>query len=113
LEQGKSGERYVVNGNTWTFRELQDTIADGFGKKRPSRKAPNWLLGIAWRLEALRSLLTGKKPLLTKETARVAVSQTKFENRKVLAALPAFQFTPLGTTIDTACKKYSQLLNNA
>jgi nucleoside-diphosphate-sugar epimerase len=108
LEQGKSGERYVVNGATWTFRELQNTIADGFDKKRPSQKAPDWLLGIAWRLEAFRSLFTGKKPLLTKETARVAVSQTQFENRKILAALPGFQFTPLSDTIHAACKKYKE-----
>jgi dihydroflavonol-4-reductase len=108
LEQGKSGERYVVNGATWTFRELQNTIADGFGKKRPSRKSPTWLLEIAWRLEAVRSLLTGKKPLLTKETARVAVSQTQFENQKILAALPGFQFTPLTETIHAACKKYEE-----
>jgi dihydroflavonol-4-reductase len=106
LEQGKSGERYVVNGATWTFRELQNTISDGFGKKRPSRKAPTWLLDIAWRLEAVRSLLSGKKPLLTKETARVAVSQTQFENRKILATLPEFEFTPLAETIHAACKKY-------
>lgn len=106
LEQGKSGERYVVNGATWTFRELQNTISDGFGKKRPSRKAPTWLLDIAWRLEAVRSLLSGKKPLLTKETARVAVSQTQFENRKILATLPEFEFTPLTETIHAACKKY-------
>lgn len=108
LEQGKSGERYVVNGATWTFRELQNTIADGFDKKRPSQKAPNWLLGIAWRLEAARSLLSGKKPLLTKETARVAVSQTHFENGKILATLPEFQFTPLSDTIQAACKKYKE-----
>lgn len=113
LEQGKSGERYIVNGATWTFQQLQNTIADGFGKKRPSHKAPKWLLGIAWRLEALRSFFTGKKPLLTKETARVAVSQTQFENRKILAALPGFQFTPLTETIHAACKKYSEDLVQA
>lgn len=113
LEKGKSGERYVVNGATWTFRELQNTIADGFGGKRPSRKAPNWLLGIAWRLEAIRSFFTGKKPLLTKETARVAVSQTQFENGKVLAALPEFKFTPLSDTIYAACEKYNEHVRNA
>jgi hypothetical protein len=46
--------------------------------------------------------------LLTKETARVAVSQTQFENRKILAALPGFQFTPLSDTIHAACKKYKE-----
>ena len=106
LESGKSGERYVVNADNWHFRDIQNAMAEGFGEKKPSRKASPFLLGIAWRLEALKCLISGKKPLLTKETARVAISQTKFENKKILAVLPEFHFTPLQETIREACKKY-------
>lgn len=108
LESGKSGERYIANGDTWYFQDLQNCIADGFGKKRPSRKAGPFLLGIAWRLEAIKYFFTGKKPLLTRETARVAISQTRFENKKIREALPEFHFTPLGETIKEACEKYAR-----
>jgi nucleoside-diphosphate-sugar epimerase len=107
LEHPVSGERFVVNGDTWYFQQLQETMADGFGKKRPHRKATPLLLGLAWRLEKIRSLVTGKKPLLTKESARVAVSKTVFDNQKLLNLLPDFHYTPLATTIQEACKKYS------
>ncbi|MGH2553130.1 MAG: NAD-dependent epimerase/dehydratase family protein, partial [Chitinophagaceae bacterium] len=108
MESTISEQRFIVNGDSWHFKKLQDTIADHFGKKRPARKASKFLLGIAWRMEKLKSLLTGKKPLLTKESARVAQSRTWFENDKLLKALPGFSFTPLEETIKMACEKYMQ-----
>lgn len=106
LEKANGGERYIVNGDTWTFERLQNTIADGFGKKRPSKKASPFLLGLAWRLEALRAALQGRKPLLTRESARVAISETRFDNGKLKREFPAFTYTPLEQTIRQACEQY-------
>jgi nucleoside-diphosphate-sugar epimerase len=106
MESTITEERFVINGDTWPFRKLQDTIADAFGKKRPSKQTTAFLMAIAWRLENLKSLFTGKKPLLTKESARVAQSQTYFENAKILKSLPGFSFTPLEESIKKACEKY-------
>ena len=106
MEAGISEQRYVVTGDNWPFRRLQETIAAGFGKKPPYKEATPGLLGIAWRLEKLKSMFTGKRPLLTKESARVAISQTLFENDKLLRALPGFSFTPLEETIKKACENY-------
>jgi len=111
MESDISEQRFIINGDTWPFKKLQDTIADNFKKKRPGRKTTPFLLAIAWRLEKVKSLLTGKKPLLTKESARVAQSQTFFENDKILKALPGFSFTPLEETIENACKKYLGTIN--
>jgi len=106
LESKIAEERFIVNGDSWAFRKLQDTIADHFGKERPAREATPLLLGMAWRMEKIKSLFSGKKPLLTKESARVAISKTWFENDKLLKALPGFSFTPLEETIQKACEKY-------
>lgn len=106
MESNITGQRFIVNGDTWTFKKLQETIADSFHKKRPVKEATPFLLGIAWRVEKLKSLFSGKKPLLTRESARVAASKTWFENDKILSALPGFSFRPLEETIREACKKY-------
>ena len=111
MESNITGQRYIVNGDTWSFKKLQDTIADHFNKKRPSRPASPFLMAVAWRMEKLKSLFSGKKPLLTKESARVARSKTWFENDKLLTALPGFSFTPLEQTIKKACEKYSGTVN--
>jgi dihydroflavonol-4-reductase len=111
LENNISEQRFIVSGDSWSFKKLQETIADSFGKKRPSRQTTPFLMSIAWRLEKLKSIFTGKQPLLTKESARVAQSKTRFENAKLLKALPDFSFTPLEKTINDACEKYSGIIN--
>jgi nucleoside-diphosphate-sugar epimerase len=107
MESEISEQRFIVSGDTWSFKKLQDTIAGSFGKKGPTKQTTPFLLAIAWRLEKLKAIFTGKKPLLTKESARVAQSQTWFKNDKILSALPGFTFTPLEETIKKACNKYS------
>jgi len=106
LEKNISAERFIINGDNWQFKKLQETIADNFKKKRPSKKSGPFLLGLAWRLEKFRSLFTGHRPLVTKQSVKVALSQTWFENDKILAAMPEFSFTPLEKSIQKACEKY-------
>lgn len=106
MESDISEQRYIINGDTWPFKKLQDTIASAFGKKGPSKKTTPALLAIAWRMEKIKSLITGKKPLLTRESAKVALSKTWFENGKILKAFPEFRFTPLEASIAKACSRY-------
>ena len=76
------------------------------GKKKPSHQTTSLLLNMAWRMEKVKSFFTSKKPLLTRDSARVAQSKTYFENAKLLAALPGFSFTSLERSIAEASKKY-------
>jgi len=110
MESDITGQRYILNGDNWTFRQLFNTIADGFGKKQPHKEATPFLSSIAWRMEKLKSLFSGKRPLLTRESARVARSKTYFDNNKILQQLPGFQFTPLEKTIKRSCEAYKLLI---
>ena len=67
---------------------------------------------IAWRLEKMKEMLTGKNALLTRETAKVAHSKTSFDNAELLKALPQFRFTPLETEIKRACDQYLKALQS-
>ncbi|MBS1563755.1 MAG: NAD-dependent epimerase/dehydratase family protein, partial [Bacteroidetes bacterium] len=62
METPVRGERFIVNGDNWSFRQLFDTMADAFHKKRPHREATPFLGELAWRMEKFKSLFTGKKP---------------------------------------------------
>jgi len=99
-------KKFIVNAENWSFQQLFNTIADGFGKKHPHKEATRLMGEMAWRLERVKALLTGKKALLTRETAKVAHSKTSFDNTALLRALPDFQFTPLETVIKNSCVKY-------
>ncbi len=103
-------KRFIVNSDNWSFQRLLHTIADGFGKQRPHRKATPFVGQLAWRLEKLKSLFTGNSPLLTRESARVAHSRTQFDNAALLQALPHFAYTPLDAVIKNACTQYKQAL---
>ena len=111
MESNISEERFIINAENWSFKKLQDTIADGFNKKHPSRQVTPFLMAIARRIEKMKSFFSEKKPLLTKESSRVAFSKTYFENDKILKALPDFSFTPLEQTIKKACEKYLGMVN--
>ena len=99
-------ERFIVNGDNWSFRQLLNSIAEGFGKKQPSREASPLMGEMAWRLEKIKSMFTGKSPLLSRESAKVAQSKTRFDNRKLLQLLPDFHYTPLDQAISSSCQRY-------
>lgn len=106
MESAITNERFIVSSENWSFKQLLETIATGLNKKKPSKEATPFLGEIAWRLEKVKSLFSGKKPPLTKENARVAHSKTYFDNSKILTAIPGFAFTPLQEAINNACAKY-------
>lgn len=106
MESGYANERFIVNGDNWSFQQLLNTMADGFSKKRPHKHATSFMGSIAWRIEKLKASFSGKKPLLTRESARVAQSITYFDNSKILKALSGFSFTPLAQAIQQDCKQY-------
>lgn len=105
-------KKFIVNADNWSFQQLFNTIADGFHKKHPHKEATKTMGEIAWRVEKLKEAITGKKALLTKETAKVAHSKTSFDNTSLLKALAGFQFTPLETVIKQACEKYMEGLQS-
>ncbi|HEX2534847.1 MAG TPA: NAD-dependent epimerase/dehydratase family protein [Chitinophagaceae bacterium] len=112
LQSDLHGKRYIVNAENLSFRTLFDTIADGFGKKKPHRHATPALGGLAWRLESIKAAFSGRPALLTRETARVAQCRTRFDNTALLGDLPGFRYRPLAEVIPAACKKYLRALEN-
>ena len=112
MESSVSEERFIINHENWEFRKLFDAIADGFGQKHPKWQATPFLSSIAWRMEKVKSFLKNAKPLLTKETARIALSKTYWQNDKILKALPGFSFMALESSITKACKNYADAVIN-
>lgn len=86
MEEGASGERYLLIGENLTYQELFATLARSMGLPAPARRIPIWSLAFAWRLDAFRSLFGGR-PFITKHTAHSACSQRSWSNSKVRALL--------------------------
>lgn len=109
MERNISGQRFILNSENWTFKRLIETIAAGFGSPHPPKPLPPLLLSMLWRLEALKSFLTAQPPLVTREIALSAQSNTCFENSKILKALPGFSFLPIEQSIKKACEQYLEM----
>lgn len=99
-------KRFIVNSENWSFRRLLETIAENFHKKPPHKEATPALGEMAWRMEGIKSFLTGRQALLTRDTAKIAQSNTSFDNSALLEAVPRFHFTPLEAVIKKACENY-------
>ncbi|MHA4808212.1 SDR family NAD(P)-dependent oxidoreductase [Flavitalea flava] len=112
LEKDITGERFILNGDNWTFRQLFNDMATSFGKNQPAREATPFLAEIAWRAEKVKALFSGKPPLLTRETSRMAQRSIFFDNRKILGQIPGFTFTPLPQAIRNACRAYLEQLQS-
>jgi nucleoside-diphosphate-sugar epimerase len=105
-----SEKKFIVNTDNISFQHLFNTIAKEFKKKEPNREATTALAELAWRMEAVKAFFMGKKPLLTRETAKVARNRTRFDNTALVKALPGFNYEPLEKVIKNACEKYLRAL---
>ncbi len=104
-----SGERYITVGENVTFLDLMTLFARAFGINPPKKAVRPWLMEIAWRAEKLRSMLTGRPPMLTKETARTSQHVWRYSNTKATEELK-ISFTPLKESIETYALFYKNLL---
>ena len=92
-------ERFIVNGANLKYRDCFDRIAVELGKSKATIKVTPLLKELAWRLEAIRSFITSKTPLLTKETANSSMTNSEYSTIKIEKEID-FQFTAIETTIE-------------
>ncbi|MGE7773270.1 NAD-dependent epimerase/dehydratase family protein [Chitinophaga sp. NPDC101104] len=100
MDSDVSGQRFILNGENWPYRQLFNEMARHLGKKPPHIATKPWMAALVWRVEKIRGMITGKRPLLTRETARTAQLKVYYDNKKILGALPGFRFRPLADTIE-------------
>jgi nucleoside-diphosphate-sugar epimerase len=102
--------RYIASAGTIAWKELFHKIADRFHKKPPGIKISETLAKLAAGAEWVRSSVTGKEPLITRETAQIARQRITYVNKKASAEL-AMSFRELDNTLDWCCEAY--LANNS
>lgn len=107
VENDKWNERYIVSGIHSSYKVLFTKMANALNVK-PSYIHLNKFLGnIFWRLEWLRSRLTGASPLLTKETFRSSQNKYRYLSEKIKKDAN-FTFTPIETTLKWMSDWYRQ-----
>ena len=105
MELNKFGQRYCLNGALISYKELFTLMANNFNIKVPYIKVGKTLSEIAWRIFWIIGKLQGKKPLITKETARTATRKYSYSSAKIIRDLN-FKFTPIEESIKEICSIY-------
>jgi len=108
MESQIINERFIVNGDNYSYRRLFELIALNLNKPKPRFALPNLLLATWWRIEKLRGLITGSSPIITKETARTSRHQYHYSGEK-LKQKTGFNYTSPEETVAEACRIYSLL----
>ena len=101
MKSNISGERFVLNAENISYKQLFDWIAASLKVPPPSIKASPFLSEITWRTLKFFSLFSGKTPFITKETARTANSFHRYSSEKFLS-ISQMKFTPVKKSITFA-----------
>ena len=109
MDSDVTSERFIVSADNVRYQYIFSLIAQAFNKRPPYRRVTPVLSAIVWRLEAIKGLITGKSPLLTKETAATAQAVVNFDNSKLLKAFPDFTYRPLPDSIKRICNELKAL----
>jgi len=107
MERELFGERYILTAGDLSYRELFNRIAVHLGVRKPSIAVQPWMLHIAYRLSWLAATLTGRSPVLTKETVHSAFQQIRYSGEKVRKTLE-YEFISLEKSIGDCCKWFLQ-----
>ncbi|WP_343700593.1 NAD-dependent epimerase/dehydratase family protein [Chitinophaga sp.] len=94
-----TAERFVLSAENWPYRRLFTTMAEALGKKPPHIAAKPWMAEMVWRMAKVKGWITGKRPLITRETARTAQLKVFYDAARIQEALPGFRFRPLEDTV--------------
>lgn len=110
-KSNKSGERYIINGSNIPYRQLFNLMADELEVKRPYIKVSPILRALSWRVEKLKGMITGKHPLITKDTALLSSLSYQYINTKSTEELN-MEYTSLEQTIKDSCNAFKNYLKS-
>lgn len=102
MESNIENDRFLVTAENLSYKDLFFMMTKELGKNPPGIKVTRLISEVAWRFEKLKQVLTGIKPLVTRETARTAISKYFYTNRKIVETID-MKFIPIADSIaDTA-----------
>ena len=91
-------ERYILSAEAIPLADFFRQAATAMQRRPPTVAVPDWAAEIIWRLEHARAVLTGARPLITKDTARAGRQPVVYAHAKVQRAT-GLAFRPLAETL--------------
>jgi hypothetical protein len=105
LAHEKKPKLIIAGASAYSLRidwEFFAKVASLSGVKAPRYPVGLVLSGLGWRFSAMAALFTGKRPMLTKQSARAAMRRVIYKSENLPKVLPDFRFIPLAETLPWA-----------
>lgn len=110
MESDISNERYILNAANLSYREFFNLIAKILDKKTPNIEVGNFAKELAWRLDWLKSNLTGSERLITKNSATHTSRTFIYQSQKSTQVFD-FQYLPIEKTIAEMGNQFKNAAN--
>lgn len=91
-------ERYILSAEAMPLADFFQLAAGAMRRRAPTVAVPGWAAEVIWRLEHVRAVLTGARPLITKDTARAGRRPVVYAHAKVQSAT-GLEFRSLADTL--------------
>ncbi|CAL2087054.1 NAD-dependent epimerase/dehydratase family protein [Tenacibaculum sp. 190524A05c] len=99
-------ERFILVAENISFKDILFSIAKYFNVKQPSIKASPLMTSIFWRIDWFLTLITGKTPLMTKNSARSSHNKEAYDTSKIIDILN-FKFQKIDDVIQEVCSEFN------
>lgn len=98
-------QRFILSAENLSFKKFFELLAISLKKNPPKVAASLWMISLVWRIEWIKSKLTGKKSIITKESAKNATLRSVYSNQKVKQNIQ-YEFIPIEKTIKWVTDDY-------
>lgn len=91
-------QRFVLCAGNYSYQNIFTLIASALKVKPPSIKSGKLMLSLAWRAAWLAAKISGKKPIITRQTARSAAAINRYDGTKITRAID-LKYRPIEESI--------------
>lgn len=107
MESSIVDERFVLVSENVSFKQVFSDIAHSLQKKKPSIRVTPFMSAIAWRIDWLLCKVTGKKPILTKQTASSIHNKHLYSAQKIKETL-GYKFQTVNSVIGEIANQFKK-----
>ena len=111
MESEIVSQKFIANSENLSYKNAFDTIAKSIDRKPPSMPLNKFLGSLAWRVEWLRSRLTGGWAVITKETVANSFHTHIYSNQKSIDTF-GFEYTPFEQTAIEVGRQFLEAKKN-
>ncbi len=100
-----SNERFVLNSENLSYKEFLTLIANALTVTAPKKPLTKTIGSLGWRVAKILALLTGKEPLITRQSIATSFKNSNYTSKKIEDQLQ-FKFRPINEVVNETAKQF-------